>query len=258
MGGDPSLSEPIGFDRLIELDWLDLAASRYASTGDVERAIADTTELVAMTTAGGGASRFAVAKNMTIVGRVWLKVPERVVPLRDAAAHALMELGPVDRMAVHWSMCQLAYPFYLAASEIAGRSFAAQGIVTVAALRSRLSERWGAVAVVPVAARKVLGTWIRWGVVREVARASYEPTIAGSVTPLATRFVAEARVLADQAGIAGSRRPPAWRRSVPVRPPRPPRCPARVPPRGGTTRGGKEMGRSRYRLTMVGSTLVGD
>lgn len=194
------MTEAIGFDRLIELDWLDLVASRLRATDDPAEALAATAELVRASTNAVGASRHGAVKTMTVVGRVWVKVPEHVRPLRDGALDALTSLGPTDRMAVHWAMCQLAYPFFLDASAIGGRLLTTQGNLTVGILRSRLADRWGARASLPLGARKVLGTWISWGIVREVARGRYQAEPAKPVGAVAAGIVAEARVVASGSG----------------------------------------------------------
>lgn len=194
------MTEPIGFDRLIELDWLDHVASQLHLTGDPAHALAATSDVVRASTNVVGSSKHGAVKTMTVVGRVWVKVPKHVVPLRDAALQVLTSLGPVDRMAVHWAMCQLAYPFFLDASAIGGRLLTTQGSLTVAVLRSRLADGWGARASLPLGARKVLGTWISWGVVRQAERGRYEAETAKPVGAVAARLATEARVLANRNG----------------------------------------------------------
>jgi len=159
------MSTAIGFDRLIELDWLDLIASRYAAARDARTAFYETRSVVALTTGGGDSHHNATGKTMTVLARIWLRVSEGQVGLRDRAASLLPSLGPDDRMAIHWAMCELAYPFYLDAASVAGKAIFARDEITQATLRARLTERWGARGTMPPAAQRLLQTWARWGVV---------------------------------------------------------------------------------------------
>src|SRR5450759_1115354 len=106
------MTDRIGFDRLLELDWLDLVASRLAETHDARTAFYDTRAVVGATVGGGASHHNAAGKTLTVLARIWLKVPPEAIALRDAAAAALTTFGPADRAAVHWGMCELAYPFY--------------------------------------------------------------------------------------------------------------------------------------------------
>jgi hypothetical protein len=194
------MTEIIGFDRLIDATWLDLTATSLARSGDPEVAYSETWPVVQATTGDHGASEHATRKSMTVVGRIWLRVPAQDVALRDRAASTLADLPPGDRIAVHWAMSELAYPFYLDACGVAGRALSSYGVITVATLRSRLSERWGARAVLPLAARKVLGTWIRWGVVTDGEdRNTYNADEPVAIGDVAAGIVAVARVKAEPA-----------------------------------------------------------
>lgn len=198
MGGHRAVSDTIGFDRPVQLDWLDMIASRLASTGDPRTAFDETRAVVSAAVGGGVSPHNAAGKTMTVLARIWLKVPQDAVQLRDAAARTLDRLGPNDRLAIHWAMCQLAYPFFLDAAAIVGRSLSLQEYVTLASIRGRLSEHWGARGTMPVASQRLLKMWDRWGVVRAVdARGTYAAVAPRPIDALTTRTVAELRVRAE-------------------------------------------------------------
>jgi hypothetical protein len=191
----------IGFDRLLELDWLDLVASRFAETHDAKTAFYDARAVVGATVGGGASHHNAAGKTSTVLARVWLKVPPEAMDLRDAAAAALASLGPVDRAAIHWGMCELAYPFYLDAAGIVGRAVRLQDEVRLAAVRSRLTERWGARGTMPPASQRLLQMWARWGVLASAAEGGrYTPVPPRPVGAVAARLLAEIRVLAEPNG----------------------------------------------------------
>jgi hypothetical protein len=192
------MTERIGFDRLLELDWLDLVASRFAETRDAKTAFYDARAVVGATVGGGVSHHNATGKTLTVLARIWLKVPPEAVGLRDAAAATLATLGPIDRAAIHWGMCELAYPFYLDAAGIVGRAMNLHDEVTLSAVRSRLTDRWGARGTMPPASQRLLQTWARWGVLVSAAESgrytSIPPRPVGAV---AARLLAEIRVLAE-------------------------------------------------------------
>ena len=189
----------IGFDRLLELDWLDLVASRLVETRDQKIAFYDARAVVAATVGGGESHHNATGKTLTVLSRVWLKVPPEAVGLRDAAAAALPSLDPFDRTAVHWGMCELAYPFYLDAAAIVGRAAGLHDAVTLAAVRARLTDRWGARGTMPPASQRLLQMWARWGVLAPSAdKGRYTAVPPRPIGDVASRLLAEIRVLADQ------------------------------------------------------------
>jgi hypothetical protein len=192
------MSTPIGFDRPLELNWLDFVASCFATSGDISTAFAETRNLVAATTGGGASPHNATGKSMTVLARVWLKVPPAVAPVRDRAAAALAHLEALDRMAVHWAMCELAYPFFLDAARTTGRALDLADAVTLAGMRARLAERWGARGTMPAASQRLLQTWSRWGVLAETAvRGTYSPVARRPVGEEAATHVSTIRVLAE-------------------------------------------------------------
>lgn len=192
------MSATIGFDRPLQLDWLDLVASRLAETGDVVRARADARALVSTTVAGGDSPQNAAGKTMTVLNRIWLSVPEDAASVRDAAAAQLVQLGPVDRLAVHWAMCELAYPFYRDAASVTGRTLALSDTTTLSVVRGRLVESWGSRGTMAAAVQRILKMWDRWGVLRAVdGRGTYQSVPPQAITAHATKLIAEIRVRAE-------------------------------------------------------------
>jgi hypothetical protein len=192
------MTERIGFDRLLELDWLDLVASRFAETHDVKAAFYDARAVVGATVGGGASHHNATGKTLTVLSRVWLKVPPEAVGLRDAAAATLTTVGPIDRAAIHWGMCELAYPFYLDAAGIVGRAMNLHDELTLSAVRSRLTDRWGARGTMPPASQRLLQMWARWGVLAPAPESGrYTSIPPRPVGVVAARLLAEIRVLAE-------------------------------------------------------------
>ena len=191
------MTETIGFDRRIDLAWLDLIASRYAETRDLKVAFDDARSLVALTVGGGSSPHNATGKTMTVLARIWLRVPESSASLRDEAAAAIVTMSPTDRLGVHWAMTELAYPFFLDAAASAGRLLRLQEQVRLAEFKQRLSERWGTRGTMPQAAQRLLKTWADWGVLTDQGKGIYESVVRASVGDQATRLVVRARLGAE-------------------------------------------------------------
>lgn len=192
------MSRVVGFDRPIELSWLDLLASHYAETRDVKAAFYDTRAVVELTVGGGASPHNATGKTMTVLARVWLKVPKWAERLRDDAAQSMVNLSPADRLAVHWAMSELAYPFFLDAASAIGRLARLQDEFTLAQFKQRLTEEWGARGTMPPAAQRLLKTWTSWGVlVATDDRGTYAAAPRVAVSAEASVLVARSRVLAE-------------------------------------------------------------
>jgi hypothetical protein len=188
----------IGFDRIIELDWLDLIAVHFAQSQDANAAFSEARAIVAASVGGGSSPHNATGKTMTVLARIWLKVPPSAVELRDAAAQVLPSLSADERMAVHWAMCELAYPFYLDAAAVVGRTLAIQDAVSLSAVRGRLTERWGARGTMPAAIQRLMQTWVHWKALSPTNEpGQFVGTPRRAISAKGARFVAEARVLAE-------------------------------------------------------------
>jgi hypothetical protein len=197
MGRDLPMTATIGFDRRVDLAWLDSIASRFAEAGDPQRAFDGTRAVVGLTVGGGPSPHNATGKTMTVLARIWLRVPAHVVPLRDQAAQQIPLLSPRDRLAVHWTMTELAYPFFLDAASTAGRLLRLQEQIALSEFKQRLSEQWGQRGTMPQAAQRLLKTWADWGVLRETGKGAYAAEPTADVGDVATRLAVRARLAAE-------------------------------------------------------------
>ena len=51
-------------------------------------------------------------KTLTVLSRIWVVVPERAKPLRDAALRCIVSATAEQRVAIHWAMAVGKYPFF--------------------------------------------------------------------------------------------------------------------------------------------------
>jgi len=118
---------------------------------------------------GGRATRGNREKTITILMKTWLDMPQGLGPLRDAGLELLRGLSRDDRIAVHWGMVLAAYPFWGAVAMHTGRLLRLQDSVGAAQVQRRIRERYGERPTVERATRRVLRTFIDWGVLDDTA-----------------------------------------------------------------------------------------
>jgi hypothetical protein len=170
--------ERIGFDRFIRLAWLDQAAllahelrdpavspSSRSGRGGTNRAEALRAALLdhlADEVAGERARRNTV----NVLTRIWWRVPESHIPLRDEALAQVAGLAPEERLTLHWGMALLAYPLLQDTVTIIGRLLRLQGTFKVAQLSRRIGAEWGNRTTLEYAVPRIVRSLADWGVLQ--------------------------------------------------------------------------------------------
>ena len=179
----------IGFDRRLDLQWLDASAARAAAGDDLPTARAYLERVLTGVVDGEG-KRGSRAKTVTVLLGVWHRVPIHARAARDRLLPVLTEGTPADRLGAHWAMCMLSYPFYADVAAIVGRLLALQGNLTWGQARRRVWEKWGERQTAERAANRIVRSWNQWGVLADAGRpGAYR--LARTALPISTA-VAEA------------------------------------------------------------------
>lgn len=159
----------VGFDRKIRASWLDATARLTVQGLSVPVMRNRLNDLLAGQVSGDG-PHSARGKTRTVLLRIWVTVPSRVVPLRDEAVAAMANGGIFDLRPLHWGMCLATYPFFRDVASTTGRLLSLQRSVTLAAVNRRITERFGARSTVLRASQRVVRSMVDWGALTETRR----------------------------------------------------------------------------------------
>ena len=212
----------IGFSQRIRLEWFEQTANLILVGNDKAR-INDTLQdfLQDRVSVGGTSVRGNREKAITILLKTWLTVPCELGTLRDEGLELLQGLRRKDRIAVHWGMALAAYPFWGAVAAHTGRLLRLQGTAAAAHVQRRIREKYGERETASRAARRVLRSFIDWGVLNETHdKGVYEQGRQYSVDePRLIAWMVEASLRARSNGSALHQRPARQSKhlSIPLR-----------------------------------------
>ena len=155
----------IGFSQRIRLEWLQYTANLVLAGNDKGAVNSSLQELLKdKVSIGGKAVRGNKEKAITILMKIWLNVPGELEAVRDDGLELLKTLPRKDQIAVHWGMAMAAYPFWAAVAANTGRLLRLQGTAAAAHVQRRIREQYGERETVSRAARRVIRSFVDWGV----------------------------------------------------------------------------------------------
>jgi hypothetical protein len=165
------MSRMIGFDRRLQLEWLDLAAA-LCQQALASAVIANRLkERLAGEIAGPEARR----KTVTVLLRIWVNVPEAHAGLRQEALSLTERVEPAERLWIHWGMALLAYPFFRDVAATVGQLGRLQPTFAMSQVRRRVIERWGQRTTLRRAVERLVRSYADWGVIDPACeRGSYK------------------------------------------------------------------------------------
>lgn len=158
----------IGFNQRVRLEWLEQTANLVLAGNDRQAILAALRDLLRdKVSVGGNAERGNREKIITILLRTWVTVPQELQALRLEGLELLRRLSRSERLAVHWGMVMAVYPFWAVVAGWVGRLLKLQGSVAAAQVQRRLREQYGERETVARATRRVLRSYVDWGVLEE-------------------------------------------------------------------------------------------
>jgi hypothetical protein len=159
----------IGFDRELNLNWLDLTAGLAQRGPDIHQIRQELTARLGDEVPGKESCR----KTVTVLTRIWSRVPQEHRTLQEEALALLPHVVAEDRLWLHWGMSLLAYPFFHDVAGVAGRLFDLQGEFESTQVLRRMQESWGQRTTLERAVQRLLRTFANWGVTRSLPSAGH-------------------------------------------------------------------------------------
>lgn len=150
----------IGFDRKIQLEWLDLVAD-WASQGIPHPKIREELDLVLADQILGNAKGDARSKTVTVLTRIWLNVPKHIVEFRNEGLGIFRWVSFKERKLLHLSMAMANYRFVF-------------DVLTQ--IDRRIIEEWGNTQRVSRSVRHVIQSLRLWMVLRQTDYKGYYRT----------------------------------------------------------------------------------
>jgi len=160
----------IGFDRKVQLDWLDVTVAQCQIDADPDRIKRNLDRLLENEVVGDKARR----NTLTVLMRIWLKVPASQEKIRDEGLTLATQVAPHERIWLHWGMSLLAYPFFRDVAATVGQLGRLQGVFGHAQVQRRMIEGWGQRTTLERAVQRLLRTFVEWQVLFDAGvRGSY-------------------------------------------------------------------------------------
>ena len=161
-------TDQIGFSQRVRLEWLEQTTNLILAGND-KAAVNDTLQglLKDKVSVGGQAERGNREKIITILLKTWLTVPNELQALRDEGLALLKQASRSNILVIHWGMVAAIYPFWASVATQTGRLLKLQGSAAAAQVQRRIREQYGERETVSRAARRVLRSFLDWGVLQE-------------------------------------------------------------------------------------------
>ncbi|MEW6381446.1 MAG: hypothetical protein AB1611_17850 [bacterium] len=166
-------TDQIGFSQRVRLEWLEQTANLVLAGNDKAAVNEALQELLKdKVSVGGQAERGNREKVISILRKIWVTTPEEIIPLRNDGLAFLStqssSLSPHHlSLAIHWGMVMAVYPFWSGVAIQTGRLLRLQGSAAAAHVQRRVREQYGERETVSRAARRVLRSYLDWGVLQE-------------------------------------------------------------------------------------------
>lgn len=148
----------IGLDRELKLSWLELASAAAQAEPDKVKLRARLMQELDQDIP----AHFVRYKTCTVLIRTWLTVPKQQIGLRNRAFDLARAVSPNQRLALHWGMLILAYPFFRESVFAIGRALETQDTISRIQISRKIVETWGDRSTVKRSVLRIFQTLEEW------------------------------------------------------------------------------------------------
>lgn len=161
-------STQVGFSQRVRLEWLEQAVALVLAGNDRAAIVAALQDLLRdKVSVGGAGERGNREKIISIIMKTWFNPPRELDGLRVKGLKLMTWLPRTHHIVVHWGMVMAVYPFWAAVADVVGRLLNLQGSAATAHIKRRTSEQFGDRETVSRATRRVLRSYVDWGVLEK-------------------------------------------------------------------------------------------
>jgi len=163
-----SKASEIGFSQRVRLEWLqEVALQVNSGTNKTDLKNFLSVKLKDKVSISGEPERGNRQKIITILLRTWMQDGSNLNPLRQDGLELLRDAIRPSIVGIHWGMVCATYPFWASVAAQVGRLLALQGTVSALQVQRRMRELLGERETVSRATRRVLRSYLDWGVLSE-------------------------------------------------------------------------------------------
>ncbi len=182
----PKRLDSVGIKQAVPIEWYNYALDMLLAGSSKEEIRKRLDTFISERNQSGGYGERGTqtyTKAVTQIMKCWVTPDPELVMLRNdaltLARHAEREIWIV----LHWAVTSAAYPFWQRIAEVTGRMLSLQEAITQGQIRQRCFELLGERTTIERSARRVIRTFVAWGVLRETAtKGCYEKSQPIAVT----------------------------------------------------------------------------
>jgi len=153
----------IGFDKKILYPWMD-ATAYWASQGLTQKDIRSNLDSLLKSRLEHTGTRSSMSKVRSILMRIWVLQDDGLQELREDAYALYTHAKGDEKLLLHWGLSGAAYPFFYQVAEHTGRLLSITREIRSRQVLRRLKERYGERSTLDYAARRVVRSFVEWGV----------------------------------------------------------------------------------------------
>lgn len=203
----PKRHEVIGIKQVTRREWYDFALDHLINGDSVDAIHAALDQFISERRQSGGYGERGgqtYTKAVTQIMKCWVSPEKELRPFRDAVLAYARTADRSERVVLHWAVTIAVYPFWHRVAAVVGKLLNLQEAVSQSQIRQRCYEAFGERTTIERSARRVMRSFVDWGVLGDSdTKGMYRriPPVVVSSHDLATLLI-EAVLLAIPEGRA--------------------------------------------------------